>query len=1000
MLTSTPSQNQSPIQDQLVEIRRESEVLESKRASELEKLQNQLVELVQALKIQKSDTVTLENDENDENDENQDSSRDSNRLTAEGEQHRPNTAEKTAVDCPTPPRTPPPGADSALGDLSGLLEELNRLYGTVRGDNSVLRELYFDSISRREGAVHDAASKTFNWILGDDNEREKSPFSSSHASDPKDSDHGGVENEKGAPDSISKERRESKTAFEKMLQQEAELRRTTSEAFMSFLESDGDVFFIYGKAGSGKSTLMKFLSQHEKVNAVLERWSDGRQLVRVNMFFWNAGNDLQKSLEGLYRTILFHTLRQCSDLIVPVFRDVSRDNFTGISASALRQAIDKLIHLDTIATHAFCYFVDGLDEYEGDAVGQKQLGELLSAWSRSKNVKIVCSSRPYTVFMDIFRHETCSVGLHHLTKSDMCQFAAAQFEEHLASSAYDNQRDACLELVQPIVNKAEGVFLWVSLVVRSLLNAGLEYDDAHSLAERLKDCPSDLNGLFHQMLDAVGSSPSMKYRSNLILFLMRFHWFKRTALAVSWLPELKWFKEPSEFPLSSARRPYTDGEVATRLDFVRKQLHLLTRGLVDVVMQTSLYDGKSPYFDAGLMLFHRTVRDFLDEEWFPKLQSQPLSTLEDQVNALCQLIAAEAKFAPALPRSTPYVEPMRAHSQYLSYKFFFDELKIRSGEGYRFPLRYIKELEESACGTGTREAEGKRLASPILTKCFEVDGWLACQENRWPVSDTLSHWGVNPVSFLHLAASHGEVEYVLHRLGSVDNIADISPPGTNLLLSAAVSANHDVVRYLLGRGQHPNDLLLALTRPKTELTLKVTVWEAFLLRLGRAVSEFCMLRARPKMKNAIRINAQDVEELAIMLEALIRAGGDLTVQILVGDAGRIPDNRYKFNNFRYENDIEVVDGISYTDLPQLLEIIKPKNQEALARLIARAPPKKVSLRKLWRRSEDRTDSKSQGCASKYPPTTMDLLLEKRWRAIGVVSEGGNRVVRSFAVRWY
>ncbi|KAF6804619.1 hypothetical protein CSOJ01_10089 [Colletotrichum sojae] len=689
------------------------------------------------------------------------------------------------------------------------------------------------------------------------------------------------------------------------------------------------------------------------------------------MFFWNAGTDLQKSLEGLYRTILFHTLRQCPDLIAPVFRDVPRDNFTGLSISGLRQAIDQLIRFDTSATHAFCYFVDGLDEYEGDAVGQKQLGDLLSTWSRSENVKVVCSSRPYTVFMDIFRHDTCSVGLHHLTKSDMCQFAQTQFEEHLSGSAYEKERGACIELVEPIVNKAEGVFLWASLVVRSLLNAGLEHDDASSLAEKLEDCPSDLNGLFHQMLGAVGSSPSLRHRSSLILFLMKFPWFRRNALAVSCLPELNWFKEPSGFPLSAERRPYTESEIASRHDSVRKQLHLRTRGLVDAVPETSNYDGKSPCFDVSLVLFHRTVRDFLDEEWFPKLQSQPLATLEDRANALCQLTAAEAKFAPAVPRSAPFVPPMRAHSEYLSYKAFFVILKSYSRKGCRFPLRYIKELEESACGT--TDAQGKRLASPILTKCFEVHARLACQENRWAVSET-SSWGVNPVSFLNLAASHGEVEYVLHRLGSIDKIAAVSAPGTNLLLSAAVAPNPDVVRHLLDRGQRPNDLLLAITRLGAAPTLKVTVWEA---------------------SDAIFTDAENLKGLAVVLEALIRAGGDPAVQVLLAPAVSEPDN------VLFVNDIEAPGEVYGTDLPQLLGIFKPKNHEALNRLIVRTPPKKTSsLRRFWRRSEDRQSPKIQGGASEYPRIATKRMLEEPWNAIGVVSEGGDRVVQKFAVRWF
>ncbi|KAF6803622.1 hypothetical protein CSOJ01_10753, partial [Colletotrichum sojae] len=227
-LTVLICQNQSPIQDQLVEIRRESEVLETKRALELEKLQNQIVELVQALKIQQSGTTALVKEEKEETKE---PSYESTHATTEGEQQQPAAAEETTTNCPTPPKMPPTGAVPVLGDLSGLLEELDRLYGTVRSDNSVLRELYFDSISRREGNVHQAASETFHWIVGDVDDEEESQSSDTYAPDLDDSDNVGAEEE--TPDRDAEEKRRSKLDFEMMLQRETELRRATSETFMS-----------------------------------------------------------------------------------------------------------------------------------------------------------------------------------------------------------------------------------------------------------------------------------------------------------------------------------------------------------------------------------------------------------------------------------------------------------------------------------------------------------------------------------------------------------------------------------------------------------------------------------------------------------------------------------------------------------------------------------------------------------------------------------------------
>ncbi len=102
-------------------------------------------------------------------------------------------------------------------------------------------------------------------------------------------------------------------------------RQKVSQTVLSFLEDENGLLFIYGKAGSGKSTLMKFLSQDKTVQDKLNSWAGNKTLCLVSFFFWNSGDTLQMSLEGLYRSILFETLRQCPDLIRPSFLRTGRD---------------------------------------------------------------------------------------------------------------------------------------------------------------------------------------------------------------------------------------------------------------------------------------------------------------------------------------------------------------------------------------------------------------------------------------------------------------------------------------------------------------------------------------------------------------------------------------------------------------------------------------------------------------------------------------------------
>src|SRR5205814_1087107 len=57
--------------------------------------------------------------------------------------------------------------------------------------------------------------------------------------------------------------------------------------FVDWLNSDDSLFWISGKIGSGKSTLMKYICNHDLVKSNLKKWSEGCQLVITSFFFWN-----------------------------------------------------------------------------------------------------------------------------------------------------------------------------------------------------------------------------------------------------------------------------------------------------------------------------------------------------------------------------------------------------------------------------------------------------------------------------------------------------------------------------------------------------------------------------------------------------------------------------------------------------------------------------------------------------------------------------------------
>ncbi|OIW32324.1 hypothetical protein CONLIGDRAFT_266506 [Coniochaeta ligniaria NRRL 30616] len=82
-----------------------------------------------------------------------------------------------------------------------------------------------------------------------------------------------------------------------------------ASGFVEWLESpDEPLFWIRGKPGSGKSTLMKFLPQDERtwrnLNTVHSSW------LLISHFFWMAAQQpMERNIKGLLCSLLYQLLR-------------------------------------------------------------------------------------------------------------------------------------------------------------------------------------------------------------------------------------------------------------------------------------------------------------------------------------------------------------------------------------------------------------------------------------------------------------------------------------------------------------------------------------------------------------------------------------------------------------------------------------------------------------------------------------------------------------------
>ncbi|KAK1238167.1 hypothetical protein MKX08_002746 [Trichoderma sp. CBMAI-0020] len=79
--------------------------------------------------------------------------------------------------------------------------------------------------------------------------------------------------------------------------------------FTHWLQEGSGLFWINGKPGSGKSTLMKYIFQSSWTEDLLHDWRKSSLDIKAGFFFHFRGNAMQKSFEGLLRSLIIQILQ-------------------------------------------------------------------------------------------------------------------------------------------------------------------------------------------------------------------------------------------------------------------------------------------------------------------------------------------------------------------------------------------------------------------------------------------------------------------------------------------------------------------------------------------------------------------------------------------------------------------------------------------------------------------------------------------------------------------
>lgn len=146
-------------------------------------------------------------------------------------------------------------------------------------------------------------------------------------------------------------------------------------------------------------------------------------------------------------------------------------------------------------------FIDGLDEFDGR---YKNVIKMITDVSDQEHVKICVSSRPLLAFERAFSANP-RLRLQDLTFDSITKYIMLQLSDSVEQNVPDNaeSQHSVESLLETIVERAEGVFLWVVLAVREIRD-GLEGKaDLNDLARSIEALPPELESLFMLVLGRI-----------------------------------------------------------------------------------------------------------------------------------------------------------------------------------------------------------------------------------------------------------------------------------------------------------------------------------------------------------------------------------------------------------------------------------------------------------------------------------------------------------------
>ncbi|KAK9847080.1 hypothetical protein MYU51_020478, partial [Penicillium brevicompactum] len=540
--------------------------------------------------------------------------------------------------------------------------------------------------------------------------------------------------------------------------------------------------WISGKPGAGKSTMMKFAYSSMKSKA------HQKHAMTASFFFNARGDGLEKSISGMYRSLLLQLLEGYPDLQVVLddFDLVPQGQNGCPPLNVLKGLFANAVC--ALGQRSFICFVDALDECdEQQVVDMVQYFEDLAEQSTAKGASFrTCFSSRHYPYIVIQR------GIR-LTLEDQLGHGE-DLATYVTSRLIINEPTLVEELQPQLLGKAAGVFMWVVLVV-DILNK--EYRrGGMALRMRLAEIPSDLSELFKDILRR--DNESMEALLLCILWIL----YAKDPLRPQEFYHALWSGLSLESLVDSQIPDVTVLGTGAGDDTVSRYVISSSKGLAEITKSSQ----------PRVQFIHESVRDFLVKdkglyELWPELGFDFEGLGHEKLKRCCSLytdhILIYTSVSKLLSKSNsngrkkiskdyPFLEYAtdKGHPELIRAKLKEDSQIHVFGERYKYPMF-------TALANGHKDAVAALLNSPS-----RIYNGIDITEGLNHRKDLKEYEDRTPLSW---AAQSGRARIVQLLLQSSPREDDMDEGGRTPLSRASENGHEAVARLLIDNGANVND---------------------------------------------------------------------------------------------------------------------------------------------------------------------------------------------------